>query len=75
MNYPITCTCGNQESEYVLQFLMGLNDSFAHIHGPILLLDPLPSFTKVFSLILQDEEQRKTGNSSLSALDQIDFSC
>ena len=52
-----TCTCGNQKSEYVSQFLMGLNDSISYIRGQILLLDPLPSITRVFSLIVQDEEQ------------------
>ncbi|GMI70518.1 hypothetical protein HRI_000721100 [Hibiscus trionum] len=41
-----------------MQFLMGLNESFAHARGQILLLDPLPSITKVFSLVAQEESQR-----------------
>jgi hypothetical protein len=28
--------------EYVLQFLMGLNDSFSAVRAQILLMDPLP---------------------------------
>ncbi|GMI72154.1 hypothetical protein HRI_000884700 [Hibiscus trionum] len=64
------CTCSNctcsgvqkmideQGKEQVLQFLMGLNDSFSHIRGQILLMDPLPSITKVFSLVIQEENQR-----------------
>ncbi|GMI69096.1 hypothetical protein HRI_000578900 [Hibiscus trionum] len=64
------CTCSNctcsgvqkmideQGKEQVLQFLMGLNDSFSHVRGQILLMDPLPSITKVFSLIIQEENQR-----------------
>jgi hypothetical protein len=59
------CTCGiiktiveNRERDYILQFLMGLNDSYSHISGQILLNDPLPSMNKVFSLIIQEERKR-----------------
>ncbi|GMJ09012.1 hypothetical protein HRI_004570400 [Hibiscus trionum] len=37
---------------------MGLNDSFSHAGGQILLMDHLPSITRVFSLITQEESQR-----------------
>jgi len=66
-NYrPIpACSCGGLKTvveynhqEYVFQFLMGLNDSFSHIRGHILLFDPLPTINKVFSLVLQEERQR-----------------
>nr|KYP74100.1 Retrovirus-related Pol polyprotein from transposon TNT 1-94 [Cajanus cajan] len=60
------CTCGGlqqlqsfTESEYVMSFLMGLNDSISQIRGQILLSDPLPSIGNVFSLVLQDEAQRE----------------
>ncbi|KAJ1391273.1 Retrovirus-related Pol polyprotein from transposon TNT 1-94 [Sesbania bispinosa] len=60
------CTCGGlqqlqifQESEYVMSFLMGLNDSFSQVRGQILLSDPLPSIGNVFSLVLQEEAQRE----------------
>ena len=43
--------------EYVLNFLMGLNDSYSQIKGQILLIDPLPLIAKVFPLILQGEKQ------------------
>jgi hypothetical protein len=36
---------------------MGLNDNFAQIRGQILLIDPLPSINKVFSLVIQEERQ------------------
>jgi hypothetical protein len=48
----------HSHQDYVFQFLMGLNDSFAQIRGQILLIDPLPSINKVFSLIVQEERQR-----------------
>ena len=47
------------ESEYVMSFLMGLNDSFAQIWGQILLFDPLPPIGNVFSLVIQEEAQRE----------------
>jgi len=67
VNYrPIPeCSCGSSKSnldyqhqDYVFQFLMGLNDSFSHIRGQILLIDPMPPINKVFSLVLQEERQR-----------------
>jgi len=45
--------------EYVMTFLMGLHDSFSQIRGQILLFDPLPSISNVFSLILQEESQQE----------------
>ncbi|KAJ1398174.1 hypothetical protein SESBI_31289 [Sesbania bispinosa] len=60
------CTCGglpqlqtHNESEYVMSFLMGFNDSFSQIRGQILLSDLLPSIGNVFFLILQEEAQRE----------------
>jgi hypothetical protein len=38
---------------------MGLNDSFSAVRVQILLMDPLPSINKVFSLIIQEEKQRE----------------
>ncbi|KAG7990321.1 hypothetical protein I3843_02G020400, partial [Carya illinoinensis] len=43
-------------------FLMGLNEEFVHVRGQILLLEPLPSITNVFSLIIQEEKQREVGS-------------
>ena len=56
-----TCSCGHQAEECVLSFLMGLNDTYASMRGQILLMDLVPSLSKVFSLLLQDEKQRKFG--------------
>lgn len=60
------CTCGSmaahveyQEEEYIMSFIMGLNESFASVRGHILMMKPLPSLTKVFSLITQEEKQKK----------------
>ncbi|XP_057457806.1 uncharacterized protein LOC130748594 [Lotus japonicus] len=50
--------------EYVLAFLMGLNESYSQVRGQVLLMDPLPSINRVFSLIHQEEKQRQIGISS-----------
>nr|KYP59020.1 hypothetical protein KK1_014445 [Cajanus cajan] len=77
------CTCGGlqqlqsfTESEYVMSFLMGLNDSFSQIRGQILLSDPLPSIENFFSLVLQDEAQREiavTSSPPVANSDNIAF--
>ncbi|XP_035545114.1 uncharacterized protein LOC118348197 [Juglans regia] len=63
------CTCGAarlfveyQQRQHVIMFLMGQNEEFAHVRGQILPLEPLPSITKVFSLIIQEEKQREVGS-------------
>ena len=49
------CTCGGvkeltnfYQNEYIMTFLMGLNDSFSQVRGQMLLMDPLPAINKVF---------------------------
>lgn len=64
----MSCNCGGikvwmdyQDREYVLQFLMGLNESFSQIHAQILMSEALPSISKVFSLVIQEEGQSSIG--------------
>ena len=47
-----------------MSFLMGINESFAQVRGQLLLMDPMPPINKVFSLISQEERQRKIGSQS-----------
>ncbi|XP_075521576.1 uncharacterized protein LOC142554787 [Primulina tabacum] len=63
---PIACHCGGvkgilerEEKEKVMQFLMGLNDSFSTVCDSILLMNPLPETPKVHALILQHERQNE----------------
>uniref|UniRef100_A0A2N9HKX8 Integrase catalytic domain-containing protein n=1 Tax=Fagus sylvatica TaxID=28930 RepID=A0A2N9HKX8_FAGSY len=67
------CSCGalkvlldNKQHEYVMQFLMGLNDSFTHVRAQILMTDPLPTITKAFALVVQEERQRNINIPSLA---------
>ncbi|KAK0585756.1 hypothetical protein LWI29_033604 [Acer saccharum] len=59
------------QMEYVMSFLMGLNDTFAQVRGQLLLMDPLPPINKVFALVSQEEHQRKVGNLVTSGSDSI----
>lgn len=75
------CTCNiNMKSELydqyiqVSQFLMGLSDHVTAIRGQILLMNPLPTLSQCYALILQEENQREvfqsthnSGNMAMSA--------
>ena len=43
---------------------MGVNDSYAQVRAQILLMDPLPSINKVYSLLIQEERRCSVGNNS-----------
>ncbi|CAL1391679.1 unnamed protein product [Linum trigynum] len=58
------CSCGalnvvrlHQQSDQIIRFLKGLNDSFSQIRSQILLMEPLPPITRVFSMVIQHEQQ------------------
>lgn len=67
------CKCGihkqqedRDQRKKLLQFLMGLNESFSAARGQILMMNPLPSIAQAFSLIKQEERQRTTTNVTMS---------
>jgi len=41
--------------DQIMQFLIGLNDQFSVVKTQILLMDPLPSLNKVYSLVILEE--------------------
>ncbi|KAK4260423.1 hypothetical protein QN277_003540 [Acacia crassicarpa] len=52
------CSCSSKDyfrQDYVIRFLKGLNDRFANVRSQILLMDPLPTVNKAFSLVVQQE--------------------
>ncbi|KAL0434406.1 UNVERIFIED_CONTAM: Retrovirus-related Pol polyprotein from transposon RE2 [Sesamum latifolium] len=60
------CDCSSQRtlanklaSNQLMQFLMGLNDSFDAIRNQILVMHPLPVVDKAYSLVLRVESQRQ----------------
>ena len=42
----------------MMQFFMGLNESYSAIRGQILLMNPLPSVRQTYSSVSQEEKQR-----------------
>ncbi|XP_068638505.1 uncharacterized protein [Aristolochia californica] len=77
-NYRPHCSCGKcscggvktltdyHHMEYIMSFLMGLDDSFSQVRGQLLLMDPMPPINRVFSLVIQEEQQRRTTHASSS---------
>ncbi|KAG8646332.1 hypothetical protein MANES_10G147201v8 [Manihot esculenta] len=57
LTYLKTLPYGNVDK--LIQFLMGLNDSYDHIRNHILLLDPLPTINKAYSMVGRVEKQRE----------------
>lgn len=55
-----------ESSNQVMQFLMGLNESYNYVVSNILLLDPLPAFNKTYSIISRIERQKTDAISSVS---------
>ncbi|KAJ0105686.1 hypothetical protein Patl1_19560 [Pistacia atlantica] len=56
------CSCrADHKRRRLMQFLMGLNESYSAIRGQILLMNPLPDATKAYSYIVQEEEAKLGG--------------
>ncbi|XP_075479326.1 uncharacterized protein LOC142520210 [Primulina tabacum] len=60
-----SCDCTNarayvehEQQQRLIQFLMGLNDSYSSIRSQILLMNPLPSVSQAYSLLCQEEAHR-----------------
>ena len=56
-----------------MQFLMGLNESYASTRAQILMIDLLPLVVKVFNLVVQEEHQRSIGSGSSAPSDSMAF--
>lgn len=60
----VVCTCSLRNSvqqykdkEHVICFLKGLNDSYQPVPTQILMMNPLPLISEVFSMVIQQERQ------------------
>ncbi|KAJ8750937.1 hypothetical protein K2173_016118 [Erythroxylum novogranatense] len=60
------CTCGAPRAladltslNQLMQFLMGLNESYDHVRNQILVIEPLPTINKAYSMVLRVEKQRE----------------
>lgn len=57
------CTCGaiheSNETHKLIQFLSSLNDSYSTVHNSILMMAPIPSVEKAYSILIRDEKQKE----------------
>lgn len=49
------------KQQRLLQFLVGLNESFAQVRSNILLSSSVPSVNQAYATAIQEESQRKLG--------------
>ena len=70
-----TCTCDGLKElvvflqmEYLTDFLMRLNENFSQARAQLLLMYSLPSTSRAFSILLQEEQQRSIGSFASSTL-------
>jgi len=57
-----------KSEDKTMQFLRGLNEQYGNIKSHVLLMEPLPSISKIFSYVLQQERQLM-GNNMISNLE------
>ncbi|KAF7825142.1 uncharacterized protein G2W53_016306 [Senna tora] len=67
----VGCDCGafktleeTYESDYVDQFLMGLGEAYENVVDNILVMEPVPSFNKVYAMVKRVEQQRTISSTS-----------
>lgn len=66
---PYTCNKAKEhseekEEERMMQFLMGLNESFKGVRSNILMMTPLPNVRQAYSLVIQEETQSRMASES-----------
>ncbi|XP_070014482.1 uncharacterized protein [Nicotiana sylvestris] len=52
-------TLNSHQDGRLIQFLMGLNEAYSSVKSSILMMDPLPTVSHAYSLLIQDEKQRE----------------
>ena len=62
------------QEQKIIQFLMGLNESYTAVRGNILMMSPLPSLSQIYSLLAQEEKQRQVRSGSQFQTESTSFS-
>ncbi|KAH0753955.1 hypothetical protein KY290_024225 [Solanum tuberosum] len=69
---PNSCDCprsknfiAHMESQKLMQFLMGLSESYDQARSQILMTSPTPSINKTYSMLIERESQRTMANTSM----------
>ena len=77
----VSCSCGlisklnkEMEDDCVIRFLRGLNDDYSQVRSQVMIMDPMPSIVRVFSMILQHEREFLPTPATSSSQDLVAFS-
>ncbi|XP_019229907.1 PREDICTED: uncharacterized protein LOC109210885 [Nicotiana attenuata] len=85
LDAKIPCTCieciceakhknkAIEEGRQLVQFLMGLNETYTACRGNIMMMTPIPNIDKAYSLLLQEERQRSIQPTMNSPMDSSSF--
>ncbi|XP_070020552.1 uncharacterized protein LOC142180971 [Nicotiana tabacum] len=72
-----TCSCGAlpkfHDKMKLFWFLAGLNESYNTVKSNILMISPLPSVSKAYSMLQHDERQRETSPAPSFSSDSVSF--
>ena len=49
----------HDQEQRLIRFLMGLNESYTPVRANILIMKPLPTLSQLYSLLVQEENQRQ----------------
>ena len=81
-SYTVKCTYASLRNarhfhtlNYAIRFLTGLNENFSVVKSQILLMDPLPSLNKNFSMVILHEKQGNfaVGDDSKALINVVDY--
>ena len=61
------------QEQKIIQFLMGLNESYTSVRGNILMMTPLPSLSQIYSLLVQEERQRQVRQGNQFQIESASF--
>ncbi|KAL2236582.1 UNVERIFIED_CONTAM: hypothetical protein Sindi_0849900 [Sesamum indicum] len=71
-----SCGASNATADQALftrltQFLMGLSETFDHLRDQLLVMDPVPTVKKAYSMILRVEKQREVSIEGVETLENL----
>ena len=53
--------------DYVMRFLMGLNENYSTIRSKVLMSTPIPDINYINSLVIQEQRQKSINNAGASS--------
>ena len=56
----------HMERQKLMQFLMGLNETYEQSHSQILMVEPTPTISKAYAMLVERESQRSITSTSMS---------